>query len=83
MKCLTLHYAKRFLKDDGKIIPQGVINSVELVNMERHYIHWDEGVNYDVLSDEVIYSEINFLDDIDPEFQAEIKLKAIKNGEIY
>lgn len=78
----VLNYAKRFLKDDGKIIPQGVINSVELVNMERHYIHWDEEVKYDVLSDEVIYSEINFLDDIDPEFQAEIKLKAIRNGTV-
>ena len=50
--------------------------------MERHYIHWDEDVNYEVFSDEVIYSEINFLDDISPEFQAEIKLKAIKNGTV-
>ena len=38
----VLNYAKEFLKEDGKIIPQGIINTAELVNLERHYIHWDE-----------------------------------------
>jgi len=76
----VLNHAKEFLKEDGKIIPQGVINSVELVNLERHYVHWDEGVNYEILSEEIIYSQINFLEDIAPEFQTELRLKAIKDG---
>lgn len=76
----VLNYAKRFLKDGGRIIPRAVINSAELVNLERHYLHWDEGVNYEILSDEVIYSEIDFLDDIDPNFKATLKLKATKKG---
>ena len=76
----VLNHAKGFLKDDGKIIPQGIINTVELVNMQRHHVHWDEGAKYDVLSDEIVYSEFNFLEDINPEFSSNIKLKAKKDG---
>lgn len=76
----VLNYAKKFLKDDGSIIPHGIINTVELVNMERHHIHWDEGARYETLSDEMVYSKFNFLDDIEPEFNAELKLKATKEG---
>ena len=78
----VLNYAKRFLKEDGKIIPQGIINTVELINMERDYIHWDEGAKYEVLSDEIVYSEFDFLDDINPEFKAELKLRANKDASI-
>ena len=76
----VLNHAKSFLKDDGKIIPQGIINTVELVDMERHYVHWDEGVNYETLSDEIVYSQFNFLDDIEAEFKANLSLKAKKEG---
>ena len=78
----VLNYARKFLKDGGKIIPQGIINTVELVNMERHHVHWDEGAEYETLSDESVYSEFNFLDDIDPEFEMNLKLKANKNGPV-
>lgn len=76
----VLNYAKKFLKDSGIIIPQGIVNTVELVNMQRHHIHWDEGAKYDVLSDEMVYSQFNFLDDINPNFEADFKLKANKDG---
>lgn len=76
----VLNHARRFLKDCGKIIPQGIVNTVQLVNMERHHIHWDEAANYESLSDEVKYSEFDFLDDIDPEFKADIELKANRDG---
>ena len=76
----VLNYAKKFLKDGGRIIPQGIINTVELVNMQRHHIHWDEGAKYDVLSDEMVYSQFNFLDDINPDFEAGFKLRANKDG---
>ena len=78
----VLNHAKKFLKSTGAIIPKGIINSCELVNMEREYIHWDENVNYEVLSDSVIYSQIDFLDDINPEFETTITLKANSNGYI-
>ena len=76
----VLNYAKEFLNDGGRIIPQGIINTVELVNMQRHHIHWDEGAKYDALSDEKIYSQFNFLDDINPDFAADFKLRANKDG---
>ena len=78
----VLSYAKKFLKEDGKIIPQSVINTVELVNLERHYLHWDEGVNYETLSEPVVYSQFNLLDEINPEFEADLSLKANMNGMI-
>ena len=77
----VLNYARKFLKEDGKIIPQGVINAAELVNLERHYLHWDEGnVNYEVLSNQLIYDELNFMDEINPEFQTTLKLKVTRDG---
>ena len=76
----VLNNAKKYLTEDGEIIPQGIINTVELVNLERHYVHWDEDVNYDVLSKPIVYSKINFKDDINPEFQVNLKLKANKEG---
>ena len=76
----VLNFVKGFLKEDGKIIPQAVINTVELANLERHYIHWDEGVNYESFSKPVVYSEFNFLDEITPEFEADLSLKANREG---
>ena len=76
----VLNHAKNFLKDDGKIIPCGVINTIELANLERDYVHWDEGANLEILSDEIVYSEFNFLEDIGPEFTAKIKLQVKKDG---
>ena len=77
---LALNNAKKFLKEDGVIIPQGIINTVELVNLERHYVHWDENVNYDVLSKAIVYSSFNFKEDLKPEFKADLTLKANKEG---
>ena len=80
----VLNYAKKFLKKDGKIIPQGIINSAELVNMQREYIHWDENAKYETVSNEIIYSEFNFLDEINPNFESDITFQvthdAVING---
>jgi predicted RNA methylase len=76
----VLNHAIRFLKDGGKIIPQGIVNTIEMVNMERHHVHWDEGAKYETLSDEVVYSEFDFSEDIKPEFRARLKLKTNKEG---
>ena len=76
----VLNYAKKFLKNDGKIIPQGIVNTAELINMERDYVHWDEGANYESLSDEISYSQFDFLDEINPEFKAVLRLKANKDA---
>ncbi|MBQ2635936.1 MAG: methyltransferase domain-containing protein [Methanobrevibacter sp.] len=76
----VLNQVKKHLKEGGEIIPRGIINTAELVSLERHYIHWDEDVNYEVLSNPIIYSEINFKDDINPDFKADLNLKVNKDG---
>lgn len=76
----VLNHARKFLKEDGKIIPLGIINTVQLVNLEMHHIHWDEGADYETLSDEITYSKFDFLDEIRPEFKANLKFKAKKEG---
>ena len=76
----VLNHAKKFLKPDGKIIPQGVINSAQLVNLEREYIHWDENARYEVFSDDVIYSDFDFLDDVKPDFNMELSFKVKSDG---
>ena len=75
-----LNHVRKYLKKDGKIIPNGVINIIELVNLERNYIHYDENVNYETLSNPVVYDEINFLEEINPNFEDVITLKANKDA---
>lgn len=77
----VLNYAKKFLKEDGQIIPREIINTVELVNLQRDNVHWDEdGAKYEVLSDAEVYSKFNLLDDINPSFEKEISIKSKKDG---
>ncbi len=76
----VLNYAKKFLKKNGKIIPQGVINTVELANLERDYVHWDEESKYEILSQETVFSEFNFLDEINSEVKAKLSLQVKKKG---
>ena len=77
----VLNHAKKFLKENGTIIPKGIVNTVELVNLKRDNIHWDEDdANYEVFSDAKVYSEFNFLDDVNPNFEEIISLQAKKEG---
>ena len=77
----VLNYAKKFLKEDGQIIPREIINTVELVNLQRDNVHWDEdGAKYEVLSDAEVYSKFNLLDDINPSFEKEISIKSKKDA---
>ena len=78
----VLNHAKQFLKENGKIIPQGIINTAELVSLERHHVHWDEDASYEEYSRPTVYSQFNFLDDINPVFEAELALEANRNGSI-
>ena len=78
----VLNHARKCLKPEGKIIPQAVINSAELVNLEREYVHWDENARYEVFSDALIYSEFDFMEDIDPNFETTLSLKVKKDGAV-
>ena len=74
----VLNYAKNYLKDEGAIIPQAIINSAEPIFMNNHFIQYeDDEYNpiYVVLGESTIYSEFDFLDEIDYNFEAELELK--------
>ena len=74
----VLNYTKKFLKEGGSIIPQGIINSTEPVFMNNHFIQYEDDEYspiYLVLGHSTIYSEFDFLDDIDCNYSAEIELR--------
>ena len=77
----VLNFAKKFLNEDGEIIPKGIINTAELVNLEREYIHWDEeGVKYESYSKANVYSQFDFLDEINPDFEEILSFEVEKDG---
>ncbi|MBR0370330.1 MAG: methyltransferase domain-containing protein [Methanobrevibacter sp.] len=76
----VLNHVRKFLKEDGEIIPKAVINFAELVNMERHYIHWDEGASYEILSEPLNYSKIDFKNKINPNFEDILEFGANNEG---
>ncbi len=78
----VLNHAKQGLRPNGRIIPQGIINSAQLVNLEREYIHWDENAKYEIYSDDAVFSEFNFSDDINPNFNADLSFKVKKDGTV-
>ena len=76
----VLNHARKALKNGGEIIPKAIVNFAELVNMERDYIHWDENAKYEILSNTVNYSKIDFKDEINSDFEKDIEFKANKTG---
>ena len=74
----VLNHAKKYLKEGGKIIPEGILNSAEAVFMNNHFIQYEDDEYspvYIALGDSMIYSEFDFLDDIDCNFSATLDLK--------
>ncbi|MDK2790484.1 MAG: hypothetical protein PWP15_991 [Methanothermococcus sp.] len=51
---------KGLIKDSGKIIPEEVYNTVQLVEAKMGHIYYDEEVKSKSISQEVLYDTINF-----------------------
>lgn len=80
-----LNRARKFLKDDGEIIPKGMINSAEAVFMNNHFIQYEDDEYspiYVSLGESVVYSEFDFMNEIDCNFSAEIELKIYGKEEL-
>lgn len=74
----VLNRARKFLKDTGEIIPCGMINSAEPVFMNNHFIQYEDDEYspiYVSLGEPVVYSEFDFMNEIDCNFSAEMELK--------
>ena len=81
----VLNRARKFLKDDGEIIPKGMINSAEPIFMNNHFIQYEDDEYspiYVSLGVSVVYSEFDFLDDIDCDFSAEMELKIFNRDDL-
>ena len=73
----VLNRARKFLKDDGEIIPKGMINSAEPIFMNNHFIQYEDDEYspiYVSLGEPVVYSEFDFMNEIDCDFSAEMEL---------
>lgn len=74
----VLNRARKFLNEGGEIIPKGMINSAEAVFMNNHFIQYEDDEYspiYVSLGGAVVYSEFDFMNEIDCNFSAEIELK--------
>ena len=81
----VLNIAKNYLKDDGLIIPQAIINSAEPIFMNNHFIQYeDDEYNpiYIGLGKSVVYNELDFLDDMDCNFGKEIELRIYNKDDL-
>ncbi|MGF7118732.1 50S ribosomal protein L11 methyltransferase [Methanobacterium oryzae] len=75
----------KYLKDDGEIIPQGILNGAEAIYVDRDSICYDDEfessrINYQILSNLVIYSEFNFKNLIEEYVETEFELEICKKG---
>ena len=81
----VLNRAKDYLKEDGAIIPQAIINSAEPIFMNNHFIQYeDDEYNpiYIDLGRSVVYNELNFLNDMDCNFSEEIEFKIYSKDDL-
>ena len=81
----VLNRARKFLKDGGEIIPCGMINSAEPVFMNNHFIQYEDeeySPIYVSLGESVVYSEFDFMNEIDCNFSSEIELKVYNKKEL-
>ena len=81
----VLNRARKFLKDGGEIIPKGMINSAEAVFMNNHFIQYEDDEYspiYVSLGEPVVYSEFDFMNEIDCDFSAEIELKTFNGDDL-
>ena len=82
---LVLNRARKFLKDGGEIMPKGMINSAEAVFMNNHFIQYEDDEYspiYVSLGESDVYSEFDFMAEIDCNFSAEIELKIYGKEEL-
>lgn len=77
----------KYLKKDGEVIPCKILNGAEVISMDRENVCYEDpeanqNPNYEVLSDLIIYNEINFKNKIDEDLEAYIEFKILKEGTI-
>lgn len=76
----------KYLKKDGEVIPKRALNGAEAVYMERNNICYDDDFEslaneiHEIMSDLVIYNEINFKNEIKEDIEADLNFEIYKKG---
>lgn len=75
----------KYLKEDGEIIPQGILNGAEAIYMDRNSICYDDEfessrINHEIISNLVIYNEFKFKNLIKEDVETEFELKICKKS---
>lgn len=76
----VLNHARNYLKENGKIIPQGIINTIELACLRGITFIMMKMLTAKLYQNRLFMMEINFLNDINPNFEKIITLKANKDS---
>ncbi|HEX7468534.1 MAG TPA: methyltransferase domain-containing protein [Methanobacterium sp.] len=78
----VLNFVRKYLKNDGIIIPCGIINCIEPVHVETEYICYEEDGHpkNQVLGTLQFYSRINFLDYTNETFKEYLDIKINTSG---
>ena len=77
----------KYLKKDGEVIPLKILNGAEAIYMERENICYEDkdanqNPNYEVMSNLIIYNEIDFKKEIEEKIVADLEFKISKKGTI-
>ena len=84
----VLNSTRKYLKDHGEIIPKGIINGAEAIKMNSSHICYDDSFaglknpNYEIMSDFLIYNNVNFNKKIEENVETIIEFKITKKGTI-
>jgi len=84
----VLNSTRKYLKDHGEIIPKGIINGAEAIKMNSRHVCYDDSFsglknsNYEIMSDFLIYNDVNFYKKIEEDVETIIEFKATKKGTI-
>lgn len=78
----VLNYVHKYLKKNGKVIPQGIINGAEPVYTRTEHICYQENEtpHCQILGPLNVYSQYNFKSYIEPQADFSLQLKITKDG---
>ena len=83
----VLNSILKYLNEDGEVIPKKIINCAEAIDMERENICYEDneaGANpqYEVMSNFVVYNQVDFKTKIEEDVEADLKFKISQKGSV-
>lgn len=82
-QALTLNNIPQNIKNNTQIIPCGIINKIQPINMENTHIIYEDTdyqPKHKIIGETITYNKINFKKQINTNFKKEIKLKITENN---